>query len=88
MEKHTKQVWLVGERVRITKAWEPCLTDVPSSRLSALGWISSVHLRYPRTEELRRVVYSVETDTELLGSHKWSIQPGYDSMNLEIVPRE
>jgi hypothetical protein len=84
-KKQTKQKWLVGARVRVTKMMEPCLNDVPKQRLSSLGWIASSSLRFPRTEHLRRVVYSVELDNELLGSHKWTVQPGFDTMQLQIV---
>ena len=85
MEKQIKQKWLVGERVIITKAMEPCLESVPSHRLVALGWISGVRLMFPRTKELRRVAYEVELDSELLGCSKWAIVPGYDSMELEVI---
>jgi hypothetical protein len=84
-KKQTKQKWLVGARVRVTKLMESCLKDVPKRRLSSLGRISGVSLRFPRTEHLRRVVYSVELDNELLGSHKWTVQPGFDTMQLQIV---
>ncbi len=85
MKRHVKQKWLVGERVRVTKQMESCLKDVPKHRLTALGRISGVHLKFSRTPNMRKVVYQVELDTELLGSHKWGICLGDDSMELEII---
>ncbi len=84
-KRQTQQVWMVGQRVRITKDPEKCLRDVPKKRLTSLGRIAGVRLKWARTPKLRYVIYSIELDTELLGSHKWSVQPGYDTMKLELI---
>jgi hypothetical protein len=76
---------MVGQRVRVTKMPEKCLRTVPKKRLTSLGRISGVSMKFSRTPDLRRVVYIVELDNELLGDHKWAVQPGYDTMKLELI---
>ena len=75
-ERQTTQEWMVGQRVRVTKLPEKCLRSVPKKRLTSLGRISAVNVKFSSTPDLRRVVYEVELDTELLGDHKWAVQPG------------
>ena len=79
------QAWLVGQRVRVTKLREPCLRDVPDSRLTSCGVIERVTLRYPHTTELRRVVYTMALDSRILGSKVWVVTPGHDTIKVELI---
>lgn len=86
-ERHTEQnpKWLVGVRVRITKMPEHALRDVPKHRLTATGTISKVYIEFARTPNMRRVVYVVDYDTELLSTMSGGIKPGLDDFKLELL---
>lgn len=83
--RHTKQKWLVGDKVRITKPKEPALKNVPDCRLTAVGIISKVFMKFPKTPNLQSIVYVCTLDSELLGSKIWAICPGCDDMKLEVL---
>ncbi len=83
--RQTKQKWLVGSQVRLTKVMEPALRDVPLRRLTATGIISRVYIRFARTPNMRRVCYEITLNSEILGSELWNVQPGEDSFKVEIL---
>ncbi len=84
-KRQTQQKWLVGQKVRLTMQYEPALKGVPKGRLTSKGRIAGVSLKFSRTPKLRRVVYVIKLDSELLGGHEWVVQPGFDTMKVEVL---
>lgn len=84
-ERQLIQQWMVGQRVRVTKMMERCLRSVPKQRLTVTGRISKAYVHFAKTDEMRRVVYEVLLDTEILGSTTACICPGYDSLRVELL---
>ena len=83
--QHSKPEWLIGQRVRITHGYEPCLRAVPKHRLTAEGLIEACHIRFPGSDDLRMVVYVIALETELLSSTTWAVSPGNDSFEVELI---
>jgi len=86
--RHVKQKWFVGERVRITKLPEPSLEGIDEDRMTSLGWIIGAHLKFPRVPAERRVWYMVRVDRPLLSMWEVKIEPGSDTMTLEVLPQQ
>ena len=62
-----KQEFFIGERVRYTLPREPCLRDVPDSRLTAVGIIASIGL------QLGEIIYGLRLESSVLSSYDWRV---------------
>ncbi|MEE9367008.1 MAG: hypothetical protein V3W44_10000 [Dehalococcoidales bacterium] len=87
MERHIRQRWPVGQRVKLVKRPEPALRNVPKARMTGEGIISKVTMKFPRTARYRRACYWVTMDREFFSEYEWCVVPGDDSIFIRPIGR-